>query len=94
MNSFYVYIMASSSGVLYVGVTNDLQRRVSEHKQNLTEGFTKQYLCHRLVYYEVFSDIVQAITREKYLKGKVRKFKEDLIETVNPYWKDLSEEWE
>ena len=71
MNSYYVYIMASSSDVLYIGVTNDLQRRISEHKKGLVEGFTKRYNCHRLVYYEDFSDIKQAIVREKYLKGKI-----------------------
>lgn len=92
--AFYVYIMASSSDVLYIGVTNDIARRVSEHKQKLVEGFTKRYNCTRLIYYEDFSDINQAIAREKYLKGKTRLFKENLIESKNPYWKDLSEEWE
>lgn len=92
--SYYVYCMASSSEVLYIGVTNDLQRRVSEHKLKLIDGFTKQYNCDKLVYYENYSDIKQAIAREKYLKGKKRDFKIALIESKNPYWKDLSDEWE
>lgn len=85
--------MASASEVLYIGITNDLQRRVSEHKQKLVEGFTKKYNCTNLVYCEDFSDVNQAIAREKYLKGKIRKFKEELINKVNPSWKDLSDEW-
>ncbi|MSU75412.1 MAG: GIY-YIG nuclease family protein [Candidatus Magasanikbacteria bacterium] len=93
MHSYYTYIMASNSEVLYIGVTNDLARRVSEHKQKLVEGFTKRYNCTRLVYYEDFSDINQAIAREKYLKGKSRKFKEELIYSKNKFWKDLSDEW-
>jgi len=93
MNTYYVYIVASNSDVLYIGVTNDLQRRLYEHKNGLMEGFTKRYLCHKLLCYEDFSDIKQAIAREKYLKGKTRKFKEELIKSKNPYWKDLSDEW-
>jgi len=85
--------MSSESGVLYVGVTNDLMRRISEHKQNIVEGFTKKYPCHLLVYYEDYNDINQAIAREKYLKGKKRKFKVELIKSVNPLWNDLSVEW-
>ena len=90
---YYVYILASDSGTLYIGVTNDLERRVSEHKQNLIDGFSKKYGCHRLVYYEYYGDVNQAIEREKYLKGKVRSFKENLIKSINPTWKDLSAEW-
>ncbi len=93
MQSYYVYIMASNSEVLYIGVTNDLARRVSEHKQKLIDGFTKRYNCTKLVYYEDYSDINQAIAREKYLKGKSRKFKEELINSKNRFWKDLSDEW-
>ena len=92
--SFYVYIMSSESGVLYVGVTNDLLRRISEHKQDLVGGFTEKYKCHSLVYYEDYRDIKQAIAREKYLKGKKREFKTDLIKSVNPLWNDLSVEWQ
>jgi putative endonuclease len=85
--------VGSTSGVLYIGVTNDLSRRISEHKQKLVEGFTKKYNCTKLLYYEDFSDSTQAIAREKYLKGKTRKFKEELLLTKNPFWKDLSDEW-
>lgn len=92
--NFYTYIMASNSGTLYIGVTRDLARRISEHKQGLIKGFTLRYGCKKLVYYEHYSDIRQAITREKELKGWLRKKKEDLIRTINPKWKDLSEEWD
>ncbi len=92
-HDYQVYIMASNSGTLYIGVTNNLTRRISEHKQNLVEGFTKKYKCHKLVYYENYSDIKQAIAREKELKGWLRKKKEQLIKSVNPGWKDLSLEW-
>ncbi len=90
---YYVYILASESGTLYVGVTNNLERRISEHKQDLIDGFSKKYSCHKLVYYENYRDVNQATAREKYLKGKVRIFKENLIKTINPTWKDLSVEW-
>lgn len=92
-HNYYVYILASASGTLYIGVTNNLERRISEHKLGLFEGFSKKYGCKKLVYYENYSDIHQAIAREKILKGWLRKKKEDLIKTVNPKWKDLSEEW-
>jgi len=91
---YYVYIIASGSGTLYIGVTNNLVRRLSEHKQGLIEGFSKKYGCNKLIYYEDFKNINDAIAREKYLKGKTRKFKEDLIKTINPHWNDLSFEWE
>ncbi|MFA7654146.1 MAG: GIY-YIG nuclease family protein [Candidatus Magasanikbacteria bacterium] len=93
-HSYFVYILASDSGTLYIGVTNNLERRLSEHKQGQVEGFTQKYGCSRLVYYEDYHDIKQAIAREKYLKGKTRKFKEELIKTVNPHWNDLSVGWE
>jgi len=85
--------MTSTSGTLYIGVTNNLERRVSEHKQNLIKGFTEKYNCHKLVYYETFSDIKQAINREKQLKKWSRIKKENLISTINPRWDDLSSEW-
>ncbi len=90
---YFVYILASDSGTLYIGVTNNLERRVSEHQQGLIKGFTSKYQCTKLVFYENFSDIKQAINREKVLKGWIRKKKEELIKTVNPGWKDLSAEW-
>ena len=95
MNSknYYVYIMSSSNGTLYIGVSNDLVRRISEHRQGLIKGFTKKYQCYKLIYYENYSDIKQAISREKQLKNWNRNKKQALIKQVNPYWKDLSEEW-
>lgn len=91
--TYYVYILASESGTLYIGVTNDLERRVSEHKLKLIDGFTSKYGCHRLIYYEDYNNISQAIIREKQLKNWNRKKKQDLIRTINPHWKDLSQEW-
>ena len=93
MKRYYVYIMTNRSGTLYVGVTNDLQRRVWEHKQKLIEGFTRRYNITRLVYYEETLDATTAITREKQIKGWLRKKKVALIESLNSDWKDLSEGW-
>lgn len=84
--------MASESGTLYLGVTSNLSRRLLEHKQGLIEGFSKKYKCHKLVYFEQGDDIVGAIEREKVLKGWNRAKKEELIATLNPAWRDLSEE--
>ena len=90
INNYYVYILASRpNGTLYVGVTNDLQRRIFEHKNNLIQGFTKKYNVHTLVYYETTNDIDIALNREKELKRYTRKKKIILIETSNPHWKDL-----
>ncbi len=91
--NFYVYILASKSGTLYIGITNNLERRISEHKQKLIEGFTKKYECNKLIYYEYFTDVNTAIDREKQLKKWNRKKKEDLIKTINPKWEDLSKDW-
>lgn len=93
VKQYYVYIMTNHSGTLYVGVTNDLRRRVGEHKQKLIERFTKRYNITRLVYYEETPDANAAIVREKQIKGWLRKKKIALIESVNPGWKDLSEGW-
>jgi len=94
-NNYYTYILTNKENkTLYIGVTNDLKRRISEHKLELIDGFTKKYKCKKLLYYEDFSDIKQAIAREKYLKGKKRIFKEELINSINSDWKDLSNEWE
>ena len=88
--SFYVYILASHiGGTLYIGVTNDLIRRVGEHTLKLIEGFTKDYDVNRLVYFEIFDDIEQAIKREKRLKKWPRAWKISLIEKENPDWIDL-----
>ena len=87
---YYIYITTNRNNtVLYVGVTNDLQRRVYEHKEKLTEGFTKKYNVNRLVYYEVFEDIENAIIREKQINGGSRAKKIKLIESINKEWKDL-----
>jgi putative endonuclease len=93
MRSYYVYIMTSYSGTLYTGMTNDLERRVWEHKQKLVEGFTKRYNVNRLVYFEETPDVEAAIAREKQIKGWVRRKKIELIESVNPEWRDLSADW-
>ncbi|HLD60612.1 MAG TPA: GIY-YIG nuclease family protein [Patescibacteria group bacterium] len=87
--NYYVYIMASVSGVLYIGVTNNLIRRVEEHKDEIVEGFSKKYKTKKLVYYEYFGDINYAILREKELKGWVRRKKIALVEKDNPRWYDL-----
>ncbi len=89
-NSYFVYILASKrNGTLYVGVTSDLPRRISEHKSSLIDGFTKEHDVKMLVYYEFHQEIEQAIRREKRLKKWDRKWKLELIEKNNPEWKDL-----
>lgn len=93
MKSCWVYFLTNSNKtVLYIGVTNDLTRRVSEHKSKCIKGFTSTYSLSKLVYYENFNDIRQAIAREKQLKKWSRAKKDNLIETMNPFWKDLHDE--
>ena len=88
----YIYILTNKvNSVLYVGVTSDLPKRIWEHKNEVVEGFSKKYKLHKLVYYETIDSIESAIEREKYIKGKSRKFKENLINTFNPEWTDLYE---
>ncbi|MBZ0068855.1 MAG: GIY-YIG nuclease family protein [Thiobacillus sp.] len=88
-----VYILASQrNGTLYIGVTSDLIKRVWEHKQNFVEGFTRQYSVHDLVWYEQHEDMLAAIAREKMLKEWKRAWKLELIEKMNPEWKDLYED--
>ena len=90
MKSYYVYILASKrNGTLYIGVTNDLVRRVYEHKHDLIDGFTKRYGVHMLVHFEECGDVAATIQREKQLKSWHRKWKIRLIEETNPEWKDL-----
>jgi putative endonuclease len=90
----YVYMMGSSSRrALYTGVGADLYKRVWEHKNNLGEYFTSKYKCHRLVYFEKFTNIETAIAREKEIKGWRREKKNALVESLNPQWKDLAEDW-
>ena len=92
--TYYVYIMTNRSGTLYAGVTNDLVRRISEHKTALSPGFTKRYRIDRLVYFEETNDIHAALAREKQVKAWTRKKRIDLINSLNPRWRDLSEDWE
>jgi putative endonuclease len=87
---YFVYLLASRSRVLYVGVTNDLERRVFEHKHKLVRGFTAKYDVDRLLYFESTSNVLAAIAREKEIKGWRRSRKVALIESVNPSWQDLS----
>jgi putative endonuclease len=88
--SYYVYLLASGrNGTLYIGMTNDLVRRVHEHKEGFVQGFTKQYNVKTLVHFEVFDDPESAIHREKQLKAWKRAWKIELIEQANPYWNDL-----
>jgi putative endonuclease len=93
MKQYYVYIMTNNSRTLYTGVTDNLIRRVYEHKNKLVEGFTQKYNITKLVHYETTSDARVAIQREKQIKGWLRKKKIALIEAANPEWKDLSEGW-
>ena len=88
---YFVYIMTNKSGTLYTGVTNNLERRIYEHKHHLVKGFTNKYNIDKLVYFEETNDINAAISREKQIKGWLRKKKIALIESMNPDWKDLSE---
>lgn len=90
MKSYFVYILASQrNGTLYIGVTNDLVRRMWEHKNKVADGFTKKYGVGKLVHFEGTSDVMSAIAREKQLKNWQRKWKLELIEKSNPDWKDL-----
>lgn len=86
---YYVYITGGARGTLYVGVTNDLKRRVAQHKAGTAEGFTHRYKITRLLYYETTQDVRSAIRREKQLKGWTRRKKLDLIRTMNPEFRDL-----
>ena len=93
MSSYYIYILASKrNGTLYVGFTSDLARRIYEHKNNFVEGFTKKYGIHNLVYFEECGDRDAAIRREKQIKEWKRRWKLEMIEKVNPEWKDLYEQ--
>lgn len=92
MKRYYVYILTSKENTaLYIGVTNDLRRRLNEHKSGLCGGFTKRYHLCKLVYFEEYSEISEAILREKRMKGWTREKKDALIEERNPEWMDLGE---
>ena len=93
-NNYYLYIMTNNyNTVVYTGITNDLQRRIYEHKSKLIGGFTKKYNITKLVYYEIYEDAYTAIGREKQIKAGSRQKKIDLINSLNPEWKDLYEEF-
>jgi putative endonuclease len=90
---YYIYILTNENNtVIYTGVTNDLKRRVYEHKEKLADGFTKRYNISKLVYYEVCESIISAISREKQIKGLLRHKKHELIANQNPSWNDLYNE--
>jgi putative endonuclease len=93
MRSYYVYILSSHSRCIYIGVTNDLTRRVAQHRQGRLPGFTRKYRVTRLVYFEELRDVIAAITREKQLKRWPRWRKERLIEQGNAGWHDLAAGW-
>ena len=91
MKNSYVYIITNKNNTtLYIGVTNNIHRRIFEHKNKLIDGFSKKYNLNKLVYYEIFDTMSNAIEREKYLKHKKRAYKEQLIIGINPNWDDLS----
>ena len=93
MKTMYVYIMSSNAAVLYVGMTNNIKRRVYEHKNHLVKGFTDKYEIDQLVYVEVKSDATSAIKREKEIKRWRREKKVKLIDSINPDWEDIGRDW-
>ena len=93
--TYYTYILTNwNNKVMYIGMTNNLERRLYEHKHHLIEGFTLRYNVDKLVYFESSFDVKAAIAREKELKGWTRARKNALVESVNPAWQDLSKDWE
>ena len=93
MKTYYVYIMASNSGTLYIGITSNIKKRVYEHKNHLIPGFTDKYNIDRLIYFEKIGDPASAINREKQIKAWRREKKTKLIDSMNPEWDDLSQDW-
>jgi len=93
VKNYYVYIIAGKSGTLYVGITSNIKKRVYEHKNRLIPGFTDKYGIDRLLYFEAMTDVSSAIKREKQIKAWRREKKVKLIDSLNPQWKDLSEDW-
>ena len=92
-NQYYVYIVTNKSRTLYVGMTNNIKKRLYEHKNKLIPGFTEKYNINQLIYFETFGDVHSAIAKEKTIKGRLRKKKIDLVSRTNPNWKDLSHDW-
>jgi putative endonuclease len=93
VKTYYVYIMTNRSRTLYTGITNNLERRVLEHKRGQIDGFTQKYRINRLIFFETTSNVIDAIKREKQIKSWTRAKKIELIEKINPEWHDLSEDW-
>lgn len=93
MKTYYVYIMASNSGTLYIGVTSNIKKRVYEQKKHLISGFTDKYNIDKLLYFEKIGDPTSAINREKQIKRWRREKKITLIDSLNPEWNDLSQDW-
>jgi len=94
IHQYYLYILSNKyNGTLYIGVTNDLERRLFKHKNKLVDGFTKKYSLDKLMYYETYQDVNDAIKREKNIKKWKRQWKINLIEGNNPNWDDLSKDW-
>jgi putative endonuclease len=93
VHEYWVYMVASNTGTIYVGMTNSLEHRIGQHQAGEKEGFSKTYGCKRLVYWESYDSVLRAIGREKQLKGWRRSKKIALIEKKNPRWQDLSERW-
>ncbi len=93
LRTYWVYIMSSKTRTIHVGVTNDLERRVLEHKSKQAAGFTKKYAATRLVYYEEFDSVYEAIEREKQIKAWRRPKKVELVNSLNPNWSDFAEDW-
>jgi len=94
IHQYFVYILSSKyNGTLYVGITNNLQRRINEHKAGLIKGFTKKYNVNRLMYFETFQNVSEAIKREKNIKKWKRSWKIELIESNNKNWVDLAKDW-
>jgi putative endonuclease len=93
-HQYFVYILTNwRDSVFYTGVTNDLERRVYEHREGVNKGFTKKYNCYKLIYFEKHSHIDEAIRREKLIKRYKRDWKKNLVESINPEWKDLAQGW-
>jgi putative endonuclease len=93
LKNYFVYILSNKSRMLYVGVTNNLEVRLYQHRMRLVQGFAERFGIFKLVYFEDTPDVMAAITREKEIKGWVRRKKVALISSFNPAWKDFSEEW-
>jgi putative endonuclease len=93
MRTYYVYILGNDWGTIYTGVTNDIHRRMEEHKKGTLKGFTNKYKIHRLLYVEEFNSVDEAINAEKTIKGWTRKTKMNLIRSMNPKFEDLSIDW-